>query len=120
MVLPSASYIDEGVGGSKDVEEYFQFAISPDCSTCDLDSNVANNPYAMFNDDTSSERTAYYMTGTLFGCLAYHKAQKDCRWDYDTYTCNYCTNEVEDLDLSYHIISPDRSDDWDYWTEFAK
>merc|ERR1719242_2037733 len=116
MVLPSASYIDEGVGGSEDAEEYFQFAISPDCSTCDLDSNIVNNPYALFNDDTSSERTAYYMTGTIFGCLATQKAQKDCRWDYDTYTCGVCTMDESESDLGYTTVFPG-DERWDYWND---
>merc|ERR550539_1057893 len=78
--LPSAQYIDHGIGGHAGSFEFFQFAISPDCNTCDLDNNIENNVYSLFNDDTSGQRTAYYMTGTLFGCLAKHKALKDCRW----------------------------------------
>ena len=58
------------------------------------------------------------MTGTLFGCLAKHKALKDCRWDYETYTCNYCTMEEEDADLEYHVVTPEDKDDFDYWTGY--
>ena len=47
------------------MEEYWQFAISPDCNSCDLDNNNENNAYRVFNDDASFERTAYYMTGTV-------------------------------------------------------
>ena len=61
--LPSAQYLDDGVGGSPHSQEYFQFVISPDCSSCDLDNNVDNNVYSLFSDDNSGERTAYYMTG---------------------------------------------------------
>ncbi len=67
--LPSAQFLGEGIGGNESAHEYFQFAISPDCSTCDLDNNIENNAYSYFNDDSSGERTAYYMTGYLFFVL---------------------------------------------------
>ncbi len=53
--------------------------------------------------------------GTLFGCLAKHKAMKDCRWDYDSYTCGYCTEDASDSDLGYTVVFPE-DDDWTYWT----
>ena len=58
--LPSAQYLETVDDENTD---YFQFAISPDCNTCDLDNNIENNVYSLFNDDTSGDRTGYYMTG---------------------------------------------------------
>merc|ERR1719242_388251 len=115
--LPSRQFLNDDIGGSEDSESYFQFAISPDCSSCDLDNNIANNNYSLFNGDSSGERTAYYMTGTLFGCLAKHKALKDCRWDYDSYTCGYCTMKESTSDLDYHVMFPE-DDDWSDWIEY--
>merc|ERR1719242_962247 len=37
--LPSAEWLPNGIGGDEESEEYFQFAISPDCSTCELTNN---------------------------------------------------------------------------------
>ena len=54
-------------------------------------------------------------TGTLFGCLAEHKALKECRWDYDTYTCGVCSKDTSTLDLPYNVVYPD-DEEWDYWT----
>ena len=62
----------------------------------------------------------YYMTGTIFGCLTQHKAMKDCRWDYETYTCNYCTQKGTDLDLGYHVIRPQRQTDFMVWNSRFK
>merc|ERR1719361_1674803 len=118
---PNAQFIDSS-DDSESTEEYFQYAISEDCNSCSLDNNK-NSKYTLLNEDyyVNGDRTAYYMTGTLFGCLATHKAEKDCRWDYDTYTCNYCsTNGLEaDLDLTYHVISPHRPTDWIWWNEWG-
>ena len=47
----------------------------------------------------------------MFGCMARHKPSKDCRWDYDSYTCNLCTKAASDEDLGYHVLNPS-SDDW--------
>ena len=57
---PSAQFVDDGIGGF--AEEYFSFVISPDCSSCALGNNE-NSDYAVFNDDETGKRTAYYMTG---------------------------------------------------------
>ncbi len=49
--------------------EYFAFVLSPDCSTCaGTVFDVVNNRYSLSNDDEYGDRTAYYMTGALFGC----------------------------------------------------
>lgn len=79
--------------------------------------NKELNVHSAFNDDETGERTAYYMTGTMFGCLSQHKAMKDSVWDYDSMECNYChspfTPDVpfhEDGDLGYHVISPHDDD----------
>ena len=50
----------------------------------------------------------------MFGCMAKHKPENDCRWDYETYTCNLCTKMASDADLGYHVVSPN-SDDWLEW-----
>ena len=39
---------------------------------------------------------------------------KDCRWDYDTYTCGFCTYDDSASDLGYNVVFPD-DDDWDDW-----
>lgn len=50
-------------------KEYFRFVLSPDCSTCSgTVFDVVNNRYSLSNDDQYGDRTAYYMTGALFGC----------------------------------------------------
>merc|ERR1719242_2296283 len=114
--LPSAEWLPNGIGGDEDSEEYFQFAISPDCSTCELTNNLEDNVYSLFNDDVSGERTSYYMTGTIFGCLAKHKALKDCRWDYDMMTCGYCTSDDTQSDLGFAVAFPD-DDNWDNYID---
>ena len=53
----------------------------------------------------------------VFGCMAKHKPAKDCRWDYDTYTCNLCTKGSSDADLGYHVINP-KADDWPEWRAY--
>merc|ERR1719203_1806190 len=88
--------------------EHFSYILSPDCGTCDLATNTEHY-LSWSNSDLSEDmsRTAYYMTGTLFGCLYMHKAMKDCRWDYDTYECAYCTTEESDGDLGYSVVAAD-------------
>ena len=63
--LPSAQQLDAGIGGNVNSEQYFEFAISPDCSTCDATNNIEDNSYSIFNEDTEGDRTAYYMTGNV-------------------------------------------------------
>merc|ERR1719295_852827 len=91
--LPSASFLDEQQSAiTNDLDdEYWRFVISPDCTSCDETQNTEQNVYSPLNNDTFGDRTAYYMTGTMFGCLAMHRVLKDCRWDYDSYSCNLCT-----------------------------
>jgi len=114
--LPSNDFLES----NKDTEEYFRFVISPDCSTCDTDNNFKNNDFHLFNDDDSvdGDRTAYYMTGTLFGCLSKYKALKDCRWDYDSYQCTYCTRRATDEDMGYHVLNRSDDNDWTLWTDY--
>ena len=118
--LPSASFLDDQQQNQNFNDEYWRFVISPDCSSCDESQNMEQNVYSVFNNDTFGDRTAYYMTGTMFGCLAMHRVLKDCRWDYDSYSCNLCTTETEDLDIGYHVVSPDDSDDFTKWTEYYR
>ena len=99
-------------------DEYYRFVISPDCNSCDETQNTEQNAYSIFNNDTFGDRTAYYMTGTMFGCLAMHRVLKDCRWDYDSYSCNLCTTESEDLDIGYHVVSPHDAEDFQKWTSY--
>ena len=61
-----------------------------------------------------------FATGTLFGCLAKHKAMKDCRWDYDSYTCNYCTRLTQDEDIGHHVVKPSNRSDWEYYNNYYK
>ena len=65
--LPSAVTLSSSVNDrntmDSDDDDYFQFAISPDCSSCDLANNLKNNKYSLFSDDEVGDRTAYYMTG---------------------------------------------------------
>lgn len=76
----------------KDDESHLppSFVLSPDCSICDeTDSDVQE----------FGSNTAYYMTGTIFGCLSTYKAERDCSWDWETYECSYCTMVQSDSDL---------------------
>jgi len=100
--------------------EYFSYFVSPDCSSCDVANNWEQNALSFFNTDAFSDRTAYYMTGTIFGCLTTHKALKDCSWDYDSYECVMCSLEESDEDLGYHIIRVNDSDLLDYEEEFSE
>ena len=56
--LPSARFLDDDRN-----EEYFHFAIAPDCGSCDTANNMENNVYSIWNDDEYGDRTAYYMNG---------------------------------------------------------
>lgn len=85
-------------------DEYFTYTISPDCSSCSVSNNDQGNDLSFFNTDDFGNRTGYYMTGTMFGCLTTHKALKDCSWDYDTYECVMCSLYGSDEDLGYHIV----------------
>ena len=76
---------------SADAEEYFSYIISPDCSSCDVSNNIENNYLWPWSTDDYGDRTAYHMTGTIFGCLTDLKGNKDCVWDYDTYECSLCS-----------------------------
>lgn len=60
--LPSAQFLDSVDGEN---EEYFRFAIAPDCGSCDTANNLENNEYALWNDDEYGDRTAYYMNGKM-------------------------------------------------------
>ena len=59
--LPNAQFTDNGNANDT---EYFQYAISEDCSSCSLDNNK-DSDYTIFNEDyyANADRTAYYMTG---------------------------------------------------------
>jgi len=117
--LPNADFLrTQGLDSRTDFahDAYYRYTISEDCSSCEVANNWEKNLYSYDNDDAYGDRTAYYMTGTLFGCLAKHKALKDCRWDYDTYQCNYCTKLSSDADLEYHVVSPNDMDDFEEWT----
>jgi len=119
--LPNKQFLDKsGLDSRNDYmhDEHYSYLISPDCNSCHIENNWDRNLYSYDNDDYFGDRTAYYMTGTLFGCLAKHKALKDCRWDYDSYTCNYCTKEQSDADLEYHVVSPFDMDDFNLWTGY--
>ena len=78
------------------------FLLSPDCLICDQNDNFLQE---------FGTNTAYYMTGTMFGCLSTYKAERDCAWDWDSYQCNYCTMTTSDADLGYHIFN--RINDYD-------
>ena len=45
---------------------------------------------------------------------------KDCRWDYESYSCNYCTKRSYDADVGYHVIKPSNEDDWTFWEQFYR
>ena len=84
-------------------EEYFRYVLSPDCSSCRSSIfDTVSNRNSESNDDVYGDRTAYYMTGALFGCHDAAAAQPDCAWDYDSYACSYCTLQESDGDLGYH------------------
>jgi len=102
---PNARFLDTPTSQ----DEFFSYIISPQCDVCDLRANSELNPYAWSNSDnsTNTSRTAYYMTGTMFTCLHRSKAMKDCRWDYDTYECFYCSLTDSDGDLGYTVIPPE-------------
>ena len=61
--LPNAQFSDTESANEND-GEYFQYAISEDCSTCSLDNNK-DSDYTVLNEDyyADADRTAYYMTG---------------------------------------------------------
>lgn len=101
--------------------EYFSYILSPDCSSCDIANNVEGNPLRFFNTDLEyGDRTAYHMTGTMFGCLTTHKALKDCSWDYDSYECVMCSLGESDQDLGYHIVHSGDDDEPYYQEECAQ
>merc|ERR1719410_1707489 len=49
------------------------FLLSPDCTVCNVEDSILND---------FGSNTAYYMTGTMFGCLSTYKAERDCAWDW--------------------------------------
>ena len=100
--LPNAQFIDTQ---SDDSEEYFSYIISPDCSSCELTQNTEDNYLSSWNTDDYGNRTAYHMTGTIFGCLSTLKANKDCMWDTDTYECPVCTRLASDEGLCSRAVS---------------
>ena len=89
--LPSGQFLH-----SSEDDEYFTFIISPDCSSCELTQNTQDNYLSDLNTDSYGNRTAYYMTGPMFGCLSVEKAKKDCMWDTDTYECSLCDYTYSD------------------------
>lgn len=71
------------------------FVLSPDCSSCD----ETDGDLQEFGSNT-----AYFMTGTMFGCLSTYKAERDCSWDWESYECSYCTMVHSDSDLGrFHV-----------------
>ena len=78
-----------------------KYIISPKCDICN-ENNMELNPHGIL--------TSYYMTGTMFGCLTTHKAERDCSWDWDTYECKYCTLKDSDGDLGYHVMYKNSKD----------
>ena len=91
--MPNAKYLDTK---TMDDSEYFSYTISPDCSSCDVSNNIEDNYLYKFNTDDYGDRTAYHMTGTIFGCLTQLKGNKDCVWDYDSYECSLCSRTTSD------------------------
>ena len=50
-------------------EDYFRYILSPDCQSCKgTVFDTVGNRNSVTNDDQYGDRTAYYMTGALFGC----------------------------------------------------
>ena len=94
--LPNAQFLDTQ---SDNDTEYFSYIISPDCSSCDVLQNTEDNYLSTWNTDDYGDRTAYHMTGTIFGCLSTLKANKDCMWDTDTYECPACAFTQSDQGL---------------------
>ena len=104
------------VDSAESDSDYFSYIISPDCNSCAVSNNDKGNALSFFNTDEYGDRTGYYMTGTMFGCLTTHKALKDCSWDYDTYECVMCTIQESDQDLGYHVVHH-YDDDEKHWEE---
>jgi len=104
--LPNAQFLETPL--AEDDFEHYSYILSPQCNSCSLSHNTEHYlAYSNSDDSPNTDRTAYYMTGTLFGCLYMHKAMKDCRWDYDSYTCAYCTKLQTDGDLDYSVVAAD-------------
>merc|ERR1719189_1484883 len=72
--LPNRDFLDKQEDDESLSAEYFSYIVSPDCSSCDLDNNDANNDYSFLNNDDSlnTDRTAYHMTSTMYGCQGTH------------------------------------------------
>ena len=96
----SAPTEDEAVGVG-DGDEYFSYILSADCSSCDVAENVERNELRWSNDDESGDRTAYYMTSSMFGCDAEPTRWANCQWDEERYQCSFCSSADSDGDLGY-------------------
>ena len=84
-------------------DKYFRYVMSPDCSSCRSSIfDTVSNRNSLSNDDVYGDRTAYYMTGALFGCNDVSAKQPDCAWDYDRLDCSSCTLKESDAVLGYH------------------
>ncbi len=92
--LPNTQYL--GSPRAEESKDYFSYIISPDCSTCDVANNNEKNYLSSFNTDDFGDRTAYHMTGTIFGCVTSLKGNKDCVWNYQTYECSVCSRSTSD------------------------
>lgn len=86
----------------KSLSQYFSYVLSPDCSSCDgTIFDTVKNAQSTLNDDVYGDRTAYYMTGSLFDCASDSEMMADCAMDYDSYQCPVCTTEESEADLGY-------------------
>ena len=77
--LPHSLQMDDGLD--------YNYLISPDCNTCELDNNEIPQLY--------NKKTTYWMTGNIFLCWWMSLGSDDllCDLDYDTYQCYTCDVE---------------------------
>jgi len=86
----------------RSLAQYFAYALSPDCASCDATVfDTVQHQHSTLNDDAYGDRTAYFMTGPMFGCGAEAEYMAGCQMDYDSYHCPKCTTEAEDGDLGF-------------------
>ena len=89
------------ISNSAKQSEYFSYILSPDCTSCDVVDNMERNELSWSNDDEYGDRTAYYMTSSMFGCDPEPQKWANCAWDEERYQCSFCTDSDSDGDLGY-------------------
>ena len=88
------------------MDENSNYIISPDCHSCD----------ESHQRQLYGSKTAYMMTGTLFGCFWNKKGEHNFDQDFDSYQCYYSGSQgrmQSGRSNRYELTDESSSSDWD-------